>query len=546
MTVRPPTLQIAGGPMLRNVSDYSVEEDAVPISLADQSGGASQTTISVGVDKRLDGKSFHRLKAVFSEDGDGTTSGTISNPSGDGVTLSLPLTSDLNSLSVTRSIPPFSGTLTAYFQTVFAAVGITSYSIDSSFNTVNVVFAGWDGDVKTNLWALCGVYGAEVSLVASTVTVRPVRQRTATNKRDASVQWSLSDDNLAQNVTGFWYQTTPVTNGLLYPPGGWNNTVQVLTVPAGGTQEYDLPLNPQSTDGQGFGCSVTSIVQPTCVASVGPKDNSASVYTVSGDDGLPVTPAEWAALGGSLVVTVNDDLESLHVVITGASGITDADGSTIQTYSIAMASDTSDDYSSLRIIGNGVQYNKFLVTYLTGLSVDMAPNVTGAAIDTPFITDPATLDSRMAWVLNDAMGPTQTISVQARTINRTSDTGVTADPAINDFDTHYSGFTINQIDTDNAGLTLDQIGAMEATWVVATFENQLFGNLAGARVTEDGATYRISTATAQPTGVQYTATFDTTMSDLDAWMSGLTIDEWDSAYDSVTLNQQGSRPLVAL
>lgn len=550
MTSRPPKLQVTGGALLRNVSSYSIEEDATPISLSDQTGGAGQSTITVGVDGRVDGKALHRMKAVLSEDGDGTTSGTISNPSGDGVNLTLPLTSDLNALSVTRSVPPFSGTLTAYFESVFALVGVGNYSIDSSFNSVTVAFAGWDGDVRTNLWALCAVYGAEVSLVASTVTVRPVRQRVATNKRDASVQWAIADSSLVQQVSGYWYDTSSITSGLIYPPGGWNSSVQVLQVAAGQTAETDLALTPQSTDGQGFGVSVTSIVAPTCVFSVGPTDDSASVYTVSGDDGLPVTPAEWKAGGGSLTVTVNPDLASLHVVLVGATGIPNSSGAAIQTYSIAMSSDTSDNYSSLRIIGSGAQYNKHLITYLTGLSVDMAPNVAATTIDTPFITDPATLTSRMTWVLSEAMGPTQTIGVHARAINRVSDTGVPVQPTVNDWDTHYSGFTVTQIDTDNSGLTWDQVDDKAAGWVSSTFENQMFGNLAGARVTVDGATYRISTATASGgqsgSGVQYTAQFDTTLDDLDAWFAGLTVDQIDALYDGATLNQQGVRPLVPL
>ena len=537
------------GTVFRNLSDYSVSEDATPISITDQTGGANESSISVSGD-RVDGKMLHRMKATLSDGSSGTTTGTLSSPSGstspqDGSSLSLPLTSALNALTATRVALPYAGTLAGYFDYVLGLVGIAEPVIDGSFAEVDVVFAGWNGDVRTNLWEVCAAHGAEVTLIANQTTVRPVRQRVITNRRDASEAWSLSDDNIAQSVEGYWYDSVNHTvPNLVYPPGGWNSDVQILTVPAGQVQEYDLDLTNFDDNGEGAGFSVHTFTQPACVDSVGPADDSASVYTVSGDDGLPVPSAEWAALGGGLEVTLNPDGQTLHVKITGMQSIADAGGQMIQNYSIAMSSGESDNYSSLRILGTGVSYYKHKVTALSGLSADMAPTQVGATIDSPFITDPAALWSILTWPLSEAQGPTQTITVQSRAVNRAGDTGSFAQPTINDFDTHYAGDTINQIDADNSGLTLDGVETKGQGWVAGRFENQAFGNVAGARILSDGAWYRVTTATITPTSTTYSALEDTTINDFDEFYAGMTINQIDAANGDRTLNQQAIRPLV--
>lgn len=544
MGVRDAVLTLEDGTIIRNLAAYSVSEDAASVNIADQSGGANQSSISVSTN--VDGKMLHRLKATLSDGTNGLTTGTISNPSTSTPNLSLPLNSALDNLTATRTALPYSGTLAGYFQYLLGLVGVSDAAVDASFEQVNVVFAGWNGDVRTNMWDLCSAYHAEVALVGAQVTVRPVRQRTITSIRDSAYDWALSDQNIAQSIEGYWYETEPYSDStLVYPPGGWNASVQVLTVSAGAVQEYDLDLTNFDTDtGEGPGFSVADIAQPVCVASVGPNDNSASVYTVCGDDGLPVPPDEWAALGGSLVVSINPDGQSLHVVITGMSGIGDANGSMIQTYSIAMSSGSSTDYSTLRIVGGGVAYKKHLVTALTGLSADVAPTQVGVTVDSCYITNPAQLWSVLTWPLADAQGPSHSISVTSRAINRASDTGSVTQITIAQFDAHYAGYTIAQIDADNAGLTLDQVEAKEATWVSGDFANQAFGNIAGARIFRDGMWYRITTATITPSSTQYTAVADATVADFDSFYEGYTIAQLDALNANRTLIQQAVRPLV--
>src|SRR5690606_21024222 len=124
--------------------------------------------------------------------------------------------------------------------------------------------------------------------------------------------------------------------------------------------------------------SLVSVDQPVCVLSVDRNYGASSVYTVSGNDGLIIPPAQWEADGGSLTVEINPDTKSLTVTVVGGRSEEYAP------YSIAMASGTSDNYSSLRLIGTGVFQTEHTMTLPACQDADLAPDEVGKVVENEF------------------------------------------------------------------------------------------------------------------------------------------------------------------
>src|SRR5690606_11121151 len=116
-----------------------------------------------------------------------------------------------------------------------------------------------------------------------------------------------------------------------YPPGGWSPDVEILNVNAGEIAEYTLELS----------ASVSAIQTPTMLTSVTPEHATSSVYTIVANDGLPVTEALWSSRGGSLIVRINPDTQSLTIRMRGATGVPLSTGGAATNFLVALASDPS-------------------------------------------------------------------------------------------------------------------------------------------------------------------------------------------------------------
>lgn len=546
MGTRPPRLTIDGLSAFTDIagkrwryaaSDYSAVEDSTPIDPSDTSGGAGQIGLSIA--PTPDGKQLRGKTVRLTDGAQGSTTGRISAASG-GTANPTAVTADsrLIALNVVRVANPYTGTLAGAFSYYLGLVGITTaVSVDASLGGTPVVFPGWKAVVWDQVKRLCAVYRVEVSLVSDVVVVRPVRQRVTQDYRDADVSWSVDDTDISQSVEVFYYQSKSQASGLVYPAGGWTKDVTIYQVNAGEIATIDIPLQPES-GGEGAGCSVTSIVQPTCVDSVGPGDSTASVYTVVGNDGLPVTAAQWLARGGSLKVDIGEDTRSLTLTITGA------DDKQYSPYRIAMGAGDSSFYSSLRIIGTGVFFDKKKITLGTGNSQDVAPNEVGATVDSEFVTGLGDALSAGLSALCSATGPKQTLTVKTKGVNRQGDDGSFAYPSAADWNAKFAGWTATTFNTAYAGKTGADLDSAMIALVQGRFENQAFGNIAGARRFHDGCWYRVRSATVTPGGVTYQAERDTIASDWNAWYAGMTAAQFNAVAAGLTAYQFNVKPLV--
>lgn len=520
----------------RSLSSYSAQEDVTPFDISAQAGGIGAASVSLP--EPVNALYLYRLPITLIDPVQGTTTGTTTTPSSDGHTLTLPAQSRMNALSVTRVAQPFIGTLanavTYYLGLVSITTGIV---VDTSLTSISVVFPGWKDMVWTRLRDLCSAYQVEIALVSNNIVVRPARQRVAKNRRDSTVSWALDDNKIAQTIEFFYYNNRQITNELIYPLGGWTSGTQIINVDAGAVQELDVQLSPQS-GAEGLGTSLTSVVQPVCVSSVGETDTASSVYAVTDQAGTVVDPLTWTSGGGNIAVTINEDTQSIHIIVTGAYNVPNGP------FNIAMPLTTNTNYSSLRILGSGVAYNKTKATFNTGLGADKASQVVSATIDTPFLSDWGHAFGAALWTLHVAQGAAQSITVTSKGINRSSDNGSYAYPLLSDWESHYASMTINAVDTAHAGMTLNDVEALEYTWVSNAFANQAFGNIAGARVKHSASWYRIRTATISQDNINYSADWDTTLSDWETHFAGKTINAVDALATGLTLNNLNVNPLV--
>jgi hypothetical protein len=514
-----------------NLADYSVTEDSTPIDPSDQTGGVGQINFTVIEDPGATGSVLLLNNTVqLADGGNGSTKGVVSSvSSADGV-ASVTADGRLIALVSTITALPYVGTLGGALIYYLGLVGITTgIAIDSTITARAVAYPGWTGSAWDFVKEMCVAQQVEISLVSTNIVLRPLRARMARTTTNSSVTRDVSFGDLAQSIEIYYYNNTQITNSLIYPPTGWNPDVQIYTVDAGVISEFDIDL----------GASVGFISQPVCSTTVGQFDNSFSQYCVAGQDGLPIPVAQWNAGGGNMVVTINPDTITAHVKLTGMSDPTGQ----YAPYSIAVSSGSSTYYSSLRLVGTGVAFNKQLLTLLTGAPASKAPTVVGVTIDNPFITTITQAYTAGLKASQSYSGMNQNLSVTAAMVNRQIDRGNINYPSFAKFNADYAAKTFTQFDTTNTGQTFAQFDAAYFAQVQDNFDNQAFGNVGGARVLDRQAYYRIRSATINAGGISYTAERDTIVSDFDTVWTGKTFAQFDTKFSGNTFADFGVIPL---
>lgn len=509
------------------VSSFSVQEDSTPIDPSDTTGGVSSVTIVQRSDadtEFLEGETF-----ILSDKRHGQIAGVIDSLAIKNVSATLTATSIAGRIIAKRQMPPYVGTLGGAIDTYLASVNIAQgeYQVDASLIAIPVTLPGWDNDVWLMLKSLAVAYDFEISLVGEQLIFRPLRQRTAVQYRDNEVAFGISRDSMAQTVEGYYYSNQYKAGAAYYPPGGWNPDVTVYQVDAGAVVEFDIPVN----------ASLTSIVQPTCVSFVGRYDVSTSQYAICGNDGLPIPPSQWAAQGGSLVVSINEDQSSIHVRLTGASQ------TNIAPYRVAVAAGPSDVYSSLRLTGTGVFYTPQKISVPTGADPDRATQEVGATVQNPFFSTMGDLLDHLIWTVARFAAPRGTMSVTTRDLNKRGDALTYSYPTIRAFNAVWTGKTIAQHNTAHSGMSIADFNEEQAALVVQSIENQLFGNMGGARLAARDNYWRIRTATDNGAQISYTAEIDTTIGDFNDTWTGKTIADFNRQWYKRSVAKFNLKPL---
>lgn len=533
-------------------ADYSVDESSSPLAAGDSSGAVGSFTVTVpvpdhhvalGLESQATGSGYgggpygsgpygggvsfsseipnspwkviRTLGPQFLIDKSvrlydsrkGFTLGTISSAevSRDGGTIALSGVSRLGSLNVYGiQAQPFVGTLRNAFAYYLGLAEIdTDLFVDDEIADRQVVFPGWHGELWYYLKLMAAAQDCDISLVSGIILLRAIRKRVATQNRDTTRSISTGGGTLAQAVEVYQYNNRPITDELVYPPGGWNPEVEVLNVNAGETAEYTLELS----------ASVTSIQAPVMQTSVGQNYDSSSVYTIVADDGLPVSPSLWAASGGQVSIEISEDTTHLTVTLRGATGVPNASGAASQNFSVALGSDTTGNrYSTLRIVGSGVAFDKVKKRIRTGVPASKTATEIGVTIDNPFISTTNDLYRAGTRAAKQYAGAVMSLSGSVTAINRRGDTGeatyptygqvenelkstLGASPTYGDVQSHYTG-----------PLGLVSYESVRQYWF-EFFRNddidQVFGNVQGARIYDRGSRrwYRVRNGSLTPAAI---------------------------------------------
>ena len=123
-----------------------------------------------------------------------------------------------------------------------------------------------------------------------------------------------------------------------------------------------------------------------------------SVYTVTGNDDLPIPAKQWEDFGGDLSVEINkDDPTVLDVTVRGAN--LDA----LAPFRIGMSSGGGRDHSSLHVYARGVQVKSFPYSVPTGV-VRPVQSEEEIEVDNPFLCRRETFPNAMFRAAREAAG----------------------------------------------------------------------------------------------------------------------------------------------
>lgn len=493
--------------------DYSVAEASTPLAAGDSSGQVGTIDLKIppaSTENALRPETFIDSEVKLTDGNKGFTVGTVTGVNwGVGAPTVVTATSRISKLNIYNvQAQPFIGTLGQAFEYYASLAGVvTDIFVDSEIAARPVAVGGWFGELWFNLKALAAAFDCDIALVSGVILLRPIRVRDVNRGKWVSKQHIISSDNLAQLVEVYQYNYEPITNSLVYPTNGWNSEVSVITVNAGESIEEELELS----------ASVSAIQQPEFSTSVGKNYVASSVYTVCGDDGLPITEAAWVSRGGSLSVSIGSETNKLLVKITAPTGLPNADGTEIKSYGISMASeDGTGRYSTLRIVGTGVRYDKQLVSIQTGLTSTDTGTEVGITIDNPFISTPEQAYSAGSRAARKYAGKVFTLSGTLTAVNKLGDSGEATYPTYDYVKALYAGKTYDEVQAINANKTYAEVAEEFFADVRDNFENQVFGNVSGARIWDSASRrwYRIRSAAITQDVINFEADDDLTFADV--------------------------------
>ena len=507
-----------------NVIDYSYTEGSTPLVPGDESGAIGDISISV-LDKNDASILLYKDTYLLDDEFHGAVQGTVESVSGSNDVISMGGRSILAAVNIDAIITPRSDNIGNIIEGVIGTDLNLTLNIlkDSNLSSATIRSPGFEGDAWVYLKRLCSAHNVEISVIENYIVVRPVRQRTVGSDSIADKNWQIQDIELAQTFDVAYYNYVQRSDYMVYPEGGWNSEVQVYQVAANETTEFELDLE----------FFLTSVQQPTVQDSVAKEYNTASVYAVSGNDNLPISGAFWTDNGGDIAFEILGDGSRIKVTITGPSYLP------LSPYTIGI-SDGSTSYSTLRIVGTGMDFNRQLYTAKTGLTATEAPVVKGAEIDNPAIDTLAEAKQYALFARRLYSLPTQTYGTTSNTFPRLA--GSTPSlfyPTFAEFDeTLPGGYDFNDFNSDYSGYTFEQF-----TTQLANTVPQGFGEISGSRIKLDDAFYRVRSDTITPGGVSIDAEYDTLISDFNAENSGRLFSDFNTTFAGVNFNDFALIPL---
>lgn len=509
-----------------NLKTYAVQEDSTPIDPGSSFGGVGQITVTAN---SAEDSALLLGEVVLSDGNRGKTTGTVRSLTSTNGDLSIVADSILGLFNSDHLVKPFRGTFAAAIQYYCDLVGIPNdVTVEETLANRQVTYPGWDGNVWVHIKQLLASEQVEMALVYNRVIVRPLRTITANMDRTTTYGWQANNQSSSKKVEIYYYNHAYRVQGEIYPL--LTEEATIYQVDAGETVKFTQQLN----------ASLVRVNQPVAVDFVSDQtyDGSNGVYSIAGNDGLPITAAQWRGQGGKVSVAITDDPSIIEISITGASMTEYAP------YRLAMSSGGSNFYNSLHITGEGVFWNKKLLTLQTGATSAVTGEEVGITVDNPFISTLTQAYSLGGKTAAAYAGINYTVNGTAYDINRDDASRDLIRATIADLNTSIPGGTQTSVfNTEWTGQTIADFNKFWQATVDTLWENQLFGNAAGARILTRDANFRIDSATTTESSVQFTASLDTLVADLNDKWAGATIADFNSQFAGKLLKDFSMIPL---
>lgn len=543
------TLSDALNTLRLEVTEYSVRESGSPLAAGDSSGSTGTITFSVPAPDPIASNPLTYYgpwwmigkNVELADSRRGYTVGKVVDVSEQQGGWMLDVTCDtrmgeLNIYNVQAQ--PFSGTLRDAYIYYLGLAGVTTgIFVENSLAFRHVDYPGWNGELWYHLKMLATAQDAELTLVSGLIMMRPTRSRFADLGHATEISRSTGNQSLAQAIEVYQYNSRPIVGGMVWPVDDYNGG-DTFNVAAGDITEYALE----------FSASLTSLEQPTPQDWVSPYESNASVYSILTSGGDRISADEWTLHGGKVEVILNPDTMTARLIITGPEGIVITtpgapgengepdDEPTSQFIDSFILADYSDGEKSrrgtLRLMGTGVAYSREKKRIPTGVPASRATTEIGVTIDNPFINTSAELYRAGGRAAIDYSGMAPAITASVTAVNRLGETGDVTMPSYADVEASMKGAFGNAVSYAqvesffaNAGLTTYKaIEDQLYSTVRSNFENQAFGNVAGARL-YDGKSrqwYRVREGTLTPESISVQGEYDTLHSDWLASYGNLT------------------------
>ena len=525
---------------------YQVNESSTPLAGGDSSGAIGTIEVEVAAlpFSPIGLNAQEELSLVDTRLG--STIGTtreVSHGRIDASGFSVMASNRLGEFNIETQVQPFSGRLEDAFRYYCSIANIDSgILVDTAIANRQVNFLGWSGNLWNHMKMMATAIGADLNLISNNVVLRPVRLFEAIRNRNVDSSATIDSTDLALKQEVIWYPSTYVNRGLIYPAGGWRSDITPLSVPAGETVTTTLDASKDVL------ASIFSIEQPVAQYFVSQAHDSSSVYTVVGDDGLPIQPAQWADFGGSLSVAITPDTQGLIVTMTGASGLFQSNGQPMKTFRIGLASSASsqDTYSTLRVVGRYISTRQESLILPTGVPEYRTGQEFAPTIDNPFLDSLGAAYSAGVRGARRYSGRRMSISASVSRLNRRGQTGTANYPPYSYAQGLWGALTYAGVQALNAPKSYATIRAEFYAAVQDSFDNQVFGNAPGARFWDQstGRYYRVRSAATSWSDMNIEGDDDLTNGDVQNAFQGMTYAQVGARFTGQTYYKANVRGLA--
>lgn len=513
--------------------NYSVQEEAMPLSPAQTSTGAMQITANKvfrpNTTKEL------RKPIVIEDDERGVVRGTVKTISIQDSQATLTADSDIMGLNKWATLQSFVGPLNEWLQRLMDAADFKmELSIDSSIRNLNVRAPGFRGNVWDRLRQLASLYKFDVSQVANTLRVRPMRSVEAYRNWETTNSYTIDASNPVEQVRVYWYPAEWGWHRKLFLEGLDDLDSSVITVEADAVVQQTFTAR----------ASLISVNNPAPVnwdQRYWGGDGTIGSYTITGNDGLPIPAKMWTDMGGQVTCRILDDPSQVEVTVVGCSA------NWLSPFTLSVSSGDGKMYNTLMITGSGFSWSKRQeVSMRTGAPHSATAEDNTQEFDSTLVTTESQAFDVALRMSAAAVGGVPSVQATARLINRPENRRGETIITIKRMTDILGQQTMQQLDQNAHGQTFQQVGDYLRSRTALDLENQSFGQAVGARMRRPEGYYRVATTTTGPDTIQYTLEADTTIGDLAAHhrAAGISrISQLNREWYGLTFSDVSIRPL---